>query len=121
MKDYVSILQGFYYLLTGLWAIAGIRTFQMVTGPKTDLWLVKTVGAVLISAGLRSSVTFEIFTLAVGSCPALAAVDIIYAGKKVISEIYLPDAALEANFYRGLVFSLDRRAFLKFFVTYETK
>lgn len=102
MKDYVSIAQGLFYLLTGLWAIVSIRTFQMVTGPKRDLWLVKTVGAivavvgaVLILAGLRSQVTFEIFVLAVGNCLALAAVDINYVSKGVIAKIYLWDAAAE--------------------------
>lgn len=102
MKDYVSIGQGFYYLATGIWSLVSIRTFQMVTGPKTDLWLVKTVGvlvsvigAVLVLAGARNQVSFEIFVMAVGSCLALAAIDIIYVSKGVIAKIYLWDAAAE--------------------------
>lgn len=102
MKDYVSIAQGFYYLLTGVWSLVSIRTFQMVTGPKTDLWLVKTVGAlvsvigvVLILAGIRNQITPEIFALAVGSCLVLSIVDINYVSKKVISKIYLLDAVAE--------------------------
>ena len=102
MKDYVAIAQGIFYLLTGVWALVSIKTFQMVTGPKTDLWLVKTVGVlvsvigtVLILAGARSQITLEVFVLAVGSCLVLAAIDIIYVSKKVIAPVYLWDAAAE--------------------------
>src|SRR5438270_11614006 len=42
------LVQGVYYLLTGVWPLVSIDTFQMVTGPKTDLWLVQTVGALII-------------------------------------------------------------------------
>src|SRR5437588_7064962 len=42
-------VQGLYYLVTGAWPLVSIETFQMVTGPKTDHWLVVTVG-VLITA-----------------------------------------------------------------------
>jgi hypothetical protein len=35
-------VQGIYYLLTGLWPLVSIGTFQMVTGEKTDVWLVHT-------------------------------------------------------------------------------
>jgi hypothetical protein len=38
--------------MTGLWPLVSIGTFQQVTGPKTDLWLVKTVG-VLIAVSER--------------------------------------------------------------------
>ena len=46
--------QAVYFLLTGIWPLLSIRTFQMVTGRKTDTWLVKTVGvlvAVLVGVG----------------------------------------------------------------------
>jgi len=33
---YLCLIQGVYYLLTGLWPLVSIETFQMVTGPKTD-------------------------------------------------------------------------------------
>ena len=52
---------------------ARIRTFEAVTGPKTDLWLVKTVGvlvavigAVLATAGLRGRVPPELALLGAG-------------------------------------------------------
>jgi hypothetical protein len=37
-----------FYLVSGLWPLVHLQSFLTVTGPKTDLWLVKTLG-VLIS------------------------------------------------------------------------
>ncbi len=110
----VSIAQGSYFVLTGAWPIVSIRTFQMVTGPKKDLWLVKTVGAlvavvglVMIIAGLRENVSFEIFLLAVGSAGALMIIDLNYVWKRTIAPIYLLDAAIEIVVI-VLWFAIDR-------------
>ena len=43
--------QGIYYVATGLWPILNMRSFEMVTGPKRDKWLVKTVGALITAIG----------------------------------------------------------------------
>ena len=98
----VALTQGLYFAATGLWPLVSIMTFQMVTGPKTDLWLVRTVGVlvfvvgtVLIVAALRRRITPEILLLAVGSALGLAAIDVIYASRGRISPIYLLDAAAE--------------------------
>ena len=98
----VALVQGVYYLATGLWPLVDIDSFQSVTGPKTDLWLVRTVGAlvtviglVLISAARRRRVTNEILLLGLGSALALTAIDVIYAFSGRISVIYLADAAAE--------------------------
>ncbi len=94
--------QGFYYLVTGLWPLFGMRSFMALTGPKTDLWLVNTVGlllgvigAVLAVTGLRRRFSDELVLLAVGSSCVLAGVDIFYAVTGVISGVYLLDALLE--------------------------
>jgi hypothetical protein len=98
----LALAQGFYYVTTGIWPLLSIGTFQKVTGPKTDLWLVKTVGVlvsvtggVLMTAGRRRQTTPEIPLLAVGSAAGLAAIDITYVAKKQISPIYLLDALAE--------------------------
>jgi hypothetical protein len=44
----VALIQAAYYVGAGLWSLASIRTFEAVTGPKTDRWLVKTVGVVYL-------------------------------------------------------------------------
>lgn len=98
----LAVTQGVYFALTGLWPILHIRSFEAVTGPKTDDWLVKTVGAlitgvgtVLLVAGLRDAVSLEVAILAVGCALALAAIDVIYVARRVISPIYLLDAGPE--------------------------
>ncbi|MBJ6751732.1 hypothetical protein [Geomonas anaerohicana] len=113
MEATVAQVQGGYFLITGQWPIFSIRTFIMVTGPKTDLWLVKTVGAVLavigaalIAAGLADQVTQAVVLLAVASAAALAAVDVIYASRKIIASVYLLDAVLEAALIAWWVASL---------------
>src|SRR4051794_19239540 len=54
-------LQGVYYLVTGVWPLVSIETFQMVTGRKTDHletgreadhWLVMTVGVLITAVAL---------------------------------------------------------------------
>jgi hypothetical protein len=104
-RDHASLLaigQGVYYLATGIWALVSIRTFEAVTGPKADRWLVKTVGVlvaviggVLILAGRRRRVEPESVVLAAGSAAGLAAIDTVYAVKGRIAKIYLLDALTE--------------------------
>jgi hypothetical protein len=98
----IAVAQGLYYAATGVWPLVSIGTFQKVTGPKTDLWLVKTVGVlvsvtgvVLMTAGWRRQTTPQIPLLAAGSAAGLAAIDITYVAKKRISPIYLLDALAE--------------------------
>jgi hypothetical protein len=101
----VGFVQGGYYILTGLWSLVSIETFQLVTGPKTDIWLVKTVGLLVIVSGLvfirsavRRSFPPETVLLAVGNALALAVIEFIYTGIGRISGIYLADAILELIF-----------------------
>jgi hypothetical protein len=97
-------VQGAYYAITGIWPLVSIGTFQAITGPKTDLWLVRTVGvlitviaAVLLWSASRKEedVPPETWILALGAALALLAIDAIYVAAKVISPIYLLDAAAE--------------------------
>ena len=94
--------QGLYFAVTGVWPLVSIRTFEAVTGAKTDKWLVKTVGvqvavvgAVLLLAGSSGRVTPEVVLLAVGSALGLMAIDVWYVSRRVIPRIYLMDAAAE--------------------------
>ncbi len=103
LLDWLALLQGIYYALTGIWPLVSIGTFLAVTGPKRDLWLVRTVGvlvlvigaALIVSAATSASANVSIFVLAVGSALGLTAIDVIYVLKRVISPIYLLDAAAE--------------------------
>ena len=102
MDNFVALIQGIYFFVTGIWPILSMRTFLLVTGPKTDLWLVKTVGlilaligAVLIYAQMTAGINSPVILLAIGSAAALALVDAIYTAKRVISPVYLADAFAE--------------------------
>jgi hypothetical protein len=98
----ISLGQGAYYLATGMWPLASMGTFESVTGPKVDKWLVKTVGVLvavigvsLMVAARRKEVSPEARLLATGSAGGLAAIDVIYVAKGRISPVYLLDAAGE--------------------------
>lgn len=99
----VAAVQGLFYLATGVWPLVHVESFLAVTGEKTDLWLVYTVGvlvavvgAVLLMAAWSRRVTPEVVALAVGAALALAGIDAIFVGRGVIPPIYLADAAVEA-------------------------
>ena len=98
----LALVQGVFYVVTGVWPIVSIRTFEAVTGPKTDRWLVKTVGvlvtvvgAVLIRAGRARQTSPEVELLAVGSAVGLGGIDVVYVARRRISPVYLLDAAAE--------------------------
>ena len=99
----LAVTQGTYFAATGIWPLLDMRSFEKVTGPKVDKWLVRTVGVLvaaiggaLIAAGARRRVTPEIAGLAVASAAGLGLVDVVYSTNGRISKIYLADAAAEA-------------------------
>src|SRR4051812_30408451 len=92
----LAVLQGLYFITSGLWPLLDIGSFISLTGPKTDVWLVKIVGVLitivgigLFSATLRNRLTMEIILISILSAGCLAFADIYYAWTDVISEIYL--------------------------------
>ena len=102
MEHTVALVQGIYFFITGVWPLISIKTFLMVTGPKTDLWLVKTVGIVLATIGATllfaqwtAQVNPPVIFLAIGAALSLAVVEFIYVAKRVISPVYLGDAFVE--------------------------
>jgi hypothetical protein len=112
LRQTVALGQGVYFALTGIWAIVHIKSFMAVTGPKTDTWLVKTVGAlvgvlggVLAARAASKEPSDDLETVAVGSAAALAAVDVVYVARKRIAPIYLLDAVAEAVLIAGWAFA----------------
>jgi hypothetical protein len=96
-------LQASYYLLTGIWPIVHLASFEAVTGPKTDDWLVRTVGAFAMVIGASLAVaarqrdtTPVTIVLAAGAALAFLTVDVAYVLVGRISPIYLADALAEA-------------------------
>ena len=107
-------LWGAYYVATGLWPLIHLASFESVTGPKTDDWLVHMVGllaAVIGGTLLRGSAraTSDMAFLAVASALAFTAIDVWYAATGVISSIYIADAVVELLLV-GALFVIGRTA-----------
>lgn len=113
MEYKVALIQGIYFFITGIWPIMSMNTFILITGPKKDLWLVKTVGlilavigTVLIYAQMTGTVNPPDIFLATGSASSLALVEIIYVLKRVISPVYLGDAFIQLVLISWLILSV---------------
>jgi hypothetical protein len=99
----VAGLQAAYYLLTGTWSILHRRSFERVTGPKHDYWLVRTVGALAVAVGgvlgyaaVTGRRQRESVLLAVASALAFASADVQAA--RASSRVYLGDVLLHILF-----------------------
>jgi hypothetical protein len=100
--NHVLRAQGIYYVLSGLWPVFHMPSFEAITGPKIDDWLVKMVGLLaaviggtLALASRREQHSLEVLWLAVASALAFAVIDVSYALSGRIAPIYLADAAVE--------------------------
>jgi hypothetical protein len=109
-RERVALAQTLYFVPTGIWPIVHIRSFEWLTGAKVDRWLVKTVGGVVLAAGVglgmataNRRLTPEIDVVAVGTAATLATIDIVYVHRRRISPIYLGDAALNLALIAGTV------------------
>jgi hypothetical protein len=95
----VLMVQGGYYVVTGVAPFVSRRAFEAVTGPKTEWWLVETVGAIvtavggaLLSGARSRRITPELRGLAAWCAAGLAAIDIVYVTRRRIAPTYLLDA-----------------------------
>jgi hypothetical protein len=91
---------GLFNVTSGLWPLLHMRSFEAVSGPKVDRWLVKTVAGLMVVNGLvqltgAQSSPKASRDLGVGTALCLAAVDLRYASTGRISKVYLIDAAIE--------------------------
>jgi hypothetical protein len=103
-RSTLAAAHGFANVVGGLWPLLHMRSFEAVMGPKTDVWLVRTVagllvanGAVQLSAAGRSPDALVLAgRLGIGTSVTLGTVDLVYAPNGRISRMYLLDALLEA-------------------------
>jgi hypothetical protein len=98
----ISRVQGAYYLATGIWPLVHRRSFEAISGKKSDFWLVETVGAITAAVGLtlafasrREDATPEITLLGLGTAAGFAAVDFTHGLKRRISAVYLVDGVVQ--------------------------
>jgi hypothetical protein len=90
------------YLVTGIWSLASRATFERVTGPKTDYWLVRMVGLLAIVIGIAliagsraAPIGGSTWVLGIGSAASFAIIDIRFGIPGRISRVYLLDAIFE--------------------------
>jgi len=100
----VARVHGWFNVANGLWPLVHLGSFERVFGPKTDEWLVYTVGGLMLSAGcvqLSAGDSTEGNRLArrigLGAAITLLAIDMIYVPAGRIRPTYLIDAAVEAT------------------------
>jgi hypothetical protein len=105
-----------YYLITAVWGLISIESFMRVTGPKTDVWLVKTVSVLLLAIStsfivslLLRSYTVSVTTLAISCCVVLIIIDCSYAANGTISKIYLLDAFLQLCFLTAWIYIIVKK------------
>ncbi|WP_062544940.1 hypothetical protein [Rufibacter tibetensis] len=110
MQKRLLLIQGGYFGLTGIWPLLHMPSFLAVTGPKKEVWLVVTVGLLILSIGAalltaafqavqeRSPAVLGFF-----SAVSMGAVDVRYALNDVILDVYLLDAIPEFIFSLGWV------------------
>lgn len=98
-------IQGIYYALTAIWPLVHMDSFMMVTGPKQDIWLVKTVSVLILcmSLALLYGACYNtdqrlIRLIAVSAALALTVIDVWYYLQGVIKWVYLLDAFAELVF-----------------------
>ena len=104
LYKYALLVQGMYVLLTAVWALADIQSFMFITGPKTDVWLVRTVAVLLICISLffllsskkseepRVTLTALVFSF------GLAYIDFYYTLNNTIRWVYALDGIVESMF-----------------------
>jgi hypothetical protein len=101
-------MQGIYYLLTGIWPVIDIASFMLVTGPKTDIWLVKMVGLLTVAIAITLITTYKkggdiLRILAVCAACSYLFIDVYYYFNGTISIVYVGDAVAEGLIIIGVV------------------
>lgn len=113
----VPLAQGMWFAASGLWPLVHARSFEAVSGPKTDLWLARVagtviamIGATLLFARARRRVSAETAFLGIASALVLAVADVLIATAALGRDAYLADAVLELVFVAGWALACGRGA-----------
>jgi hypothetical protein len=117
MKLYRTLLliQAIYTLVTAIWPILHIESFMIITGPKTDIWLVKTVSVLLIALSVSWLLALRyrwdhrpVLASLFASSTGLVIVELWYVAMNEISMVYLLDAGLQVVFLITWLFVLKQ-------------
>jgi hypothetical protein len=96
----VSRAHGLFNVVSGLWPVVHMRSFEAVSGPKVDRWLVRTVGGLMAANGVAQLTAGDAeqrlsARIGIGTSAVLAVVDVRYGTTGRISRIYLLDALVQ--------------------------
>lgn len=104
----ILLSEGAYLVVTGVWPLVWMDGFLAATGPKQELWLVRTVGllaaiigSTLLLAAKRESYTPELAFLAVATAFCFLAVDVVGWAAGQLRWTYLLDAVVQGAFLLG--------------------
>jgi TRAP-type uncharacterized transport system fused permease subunit len=110
-------IEGLYSLVTAIWPIVDIDSFMVVTGPKTDQWLVKTVSVLILAIAVffllqlrYKSAIIPVAILGILFSAGLIVIDFYYPSIDRISNIYMVDGVVQVIFLFTWVYILLRRA-----------
>jgi len=112
----VALAQSAYYGITGIWPLLSRRSFEAVTGPKDDWWLVETfsltllpiAAALAVAAARDEDVSPEAALLGAGAAGVLAGTDVAIALRRVGRPTYLLDALASGAILAG--WAVSRRS-----------
>lgn len=99
----LPLAHGAFWVAFGMWPVVHLRSFEAVTGPKVDGWLVKTMGGMLAAVGAsliassRRPPTKNERLLGAASAAVLAISAGYYGARGRIPRRYLADAAVEGG------------------------
>jgi hypothetical protein len=93
---------GAFNIVSGLWPLVSVRSFEAVFGPKTERWLQYTVAGLLVGIGwsqVRAGAAAQwqaARRIGMATAATLLAIDLVYVPRGRIPKTYLLDAVMEA-------------------------
>jgi hypothetical protein len=104
-RDALTRVQGAYYVASGLWPVVHMRSFESLTGPKQDHWLVRSYGVLIAAIGIVLLSSERTPALAVASSLGIATPEVWYSlVRRRLPWPYLADAVVEAGFAAAAVY-----------------
>ncbi len=98
----IARAQGIFNILGGAWPLVSLRSFEFIYGKKRDVFLQKTVGALLLSIGVvevladdTSPVLATVRRLGLSTAATLLAIDLVYIPRGEMRKTYIQDALCE--------------------------
>lgn len=108
------MVQGAYYVATGLWPVLHLRSFEAVTGRKKHGWLIRALGGAIAAVGAallsnEFAAPHRAPRLGLGAAVALGVAGMFLVATRRGSPAYIADAAVEAGFAAAWLAAERRR------------